>query len=138
MNSAFWKQIEFFEPHEWQQDPTKASPDLVRALDRARKLAGVKILIHVCWAGDGHSESSYHYTGQAVDFHFGPGLPPAQEFAILAAQPEFGGIGYYPGWYPRPGWHVDLRDWSDGRLYWIRAEDVYRYGTRPLALTLRK
>jgi hypothetical protein len=130
----FWEQIKYFQPREWGKDPGKAAPALVLALDRAREMARCPIIIHVCWDTDGHSERSYHYTGQAVDFHFAdqPGMSCIREFAVLAAQPELGAIGFYPGWEPRPGWHVDLRDWTDGRLYWSRTNGIYKYGLMAL------
>lgn len=132
MMASYWDNIQHFEPKEWQKDPGKASPVLVYAVDNARHMAGVPIIIHACWDDSGHSEQSYHYTGQAVDFHFEPGLTKLQEFSALAAQPEIGAIGYYPEWQPRPGWHVDVRNWNSGRLYWSRQGGIYQYGVRAL------
>ena len=129
-----WDNIQYFKHSEWREDPKKASPILVYAVDNARNICGVPIIIHVCWDDSGHSEKSYHYTGQAADLHFGPGLTPLQEFAALSAQPEIGAIGYYPEWSPRPGWHVDVRNWSDGRLYWVQVNGVYYYGIDALKI----
>ena len=127
-----WSKVKYFKSHEWGKEPDKAAPALVYALDRAREMARCPIIIHVCWAQDGHSDRSFHYTGQAVDFHFGDEISCIRQFAALAAQPEFGAIGFYPHWDPRPGWHVDLRGWTDGRLYWVRQNGVYRYGVQAL------
>jgi len=78
---------------------------------------------------------SYHYTGQAVDFHFQEGLSPKEEFAAVCAMPEFMGIGYYPLWGPRPGWHVDMRS-KRVRLYWCRNNSFYHYGFKHIAKAL--
>ena len=134
--NEFWEQIQFFKPWEWKDDPDMADHKLIQVMDRVRHQAMIQVHIHGCWSQAGHSENSYHYTGRAVDFHFAPGLSPVREFIILAGQPELGGIGHYPGWYPRPGWHVDLRFWQDGRLYWSRIDGIYQYGSKSLTLSL--
>ena len=139
---TFWSSIEWFEESEWKQDPSKASLNLIRAMDLVREATlrvkpphGVPIYIHECWAPDGHSPRSYHYTGQAVDFHFGPGLSYLEELLLLVKFNQFGGIGFYPKWKPRPGWHVDMRNYnSNGRLYWFYHSALgYQYGASALA-----
>jgi len=107
-----------------------AAPNLVVAMDNIRGIARVPAVIHVCWDDGGHSEKSYHYTGQAVDFHFSDqGQSPLYELLCILSVPQIGGIGFYPQWSPRPGWHVDIRDWSaDGKLYWVARDGKYQYG----------
>ena len=135
---GFWSKIDFFEPWEWKDDPEKSSKTLIIALNRARMMTfsqkfpnGIPIHIHVCYEESGHAENSYHYSGEAVDFHFSPGTDCWHELIILAAQPEFGAIGFYPNWSPRPGWHVDIRK-RKSKLYWSYTNGEYRYG--PFAL----
>lgn len=121
----FWDEIRFFRPEEWRNDPAKASPELVWALDHVREMAGIPINIHVCYAASGHSEHSLHLTGKAVDFHFGKGRTHAEEFTLLRNCPEFGGVGFYPEWLPRPGWHVDIRMTP---VFWVCLHGHYHYG----------
>lgn len=141
MTEDFWATIDWFHSSEWNDDPSKADPSLVVHMSQIRTDTlvlsppeGIPIYIHECWSQDGHSSKSYHYTGQAVDFHFGPGLLPIEEFILLVTYPGFGGIGYYPNWSPRPGWHVDQRLYSkSGRLYWVRRNGKYLYSLSELA-----
>lgn len=133
-----WSAIRYFERNEWRQAPDFADGSLVFAMDRVRHAAGVPCYIHECYATEGHATDSYHYVGQAVDLHFGVGLTPLQEFLCLAGQPTIGGIGFYPYWSPRPGWHVDVRHWKTGRTYWVRGEHGYFYGWRALAVQLER
>jgi hypothetical protein len=142
----FWSTIRWFTPNEWNDDPSKASAALVRQLDQIRNLtcslddhpSGVPIHIHVCWANEGHASNSYHYSGQAVDFHFSAGLLPLEELLLILSIPEVGGIGYYPEWHPRPGWHIDRRPYEDpGRLFWVyRSSYGYDYSIGSLAREL--
>lgn len=115
-----------FARSEWRKNPDLVDASLIDKLDAARDLAGLPIHIHVAWDNDGHSPNSYHYRGEAVDFHFTPGLPHSRELEILETV-GFGGIGFYPEWRPRPGFHVDIRTGKLAR--WIRAKGVYRYMT---------
>lgn len=141
---GFWSSIKWFTRSEWRHDPSKAAPALVKKLDQVRDLTtktkppkGVPIHILVCWAEDGHSPKSYHYSGQAVDFYFGSGLSVVEEFLLISSISGFGGIGYYPHWTPRPGWHIDLRDHDEGKLYWYHTPRLgYQYGVTALATML--
>lgn len=124
---SLWETIDCFVPEEFQDDPERCSPIMILTMNRLRRLSGMPIIIHQCWAADGHSERSYHYTGQAVDFHFAKGMTSLEEFAAVCAVPDFMGVGFYPFWSPRPGWHVDLRA-SRTRLYWYKGHSGYLYG----------
>ena len=129
-DAAFWGRINWFSAEEWRMYPEKASPEMVVALDHVRGIAGIPIIIHTCWTDGGHSERSYHYTGQAVDFHFADqGQSHLFELLCILSIAQIGGIGFYPGWSPRPGWHADIRGWVDGgRLFWIGKDNKYHYG----------
>ncbi len=125
-----WSLVRHFQPREWGGDPSLVDPDIVYRLDRARHLLGRPCMIHAAYAVSGHAPRSYHYLGRAVDFHFGPGATMAEELeALLAA--GFIGIGCYPGWAPRPGWHADNRPRP---LFWMRTHGVYRRFHSPQAL----
>lgn len=142
----FWDSVTWFKPSEWKKDPGKASQQLVLTVDKIRSLTlnlkpgGIPIHIHVCWNNEGHSEGSYHYSGQAVDLHFGSGLLPLDELLLILSISGIGGVGYYPEWKPRPGWHLDRRPYDNGRLFWTyRKSYGYDYSlatlTRELHLT---
>jgi len=115
-----------FARSEWRKNPDLVDASLIDKLDAARDLAGLPIHIHVAWDNDGHSPNSYHYRGEAVDFHFDPGLTHSRELEILETV-GFGGIGFYPEWRPRPGWHADIRQGRQAR--WVRVNGVYRFMT---------
>ena len=119
----------------------RVNPLAVLALDQTREAAGVQVIVHYIFDPDGHSPRSRHYVTEdrpkadAVDFHFGGGLTPPQELAVVMGMGPWGGIGYYPHWSPRPGWHVDLRPAkSNGQrtLWWRDAKGEYHYGWRAL------
>jgi len=127
-----WDKIRHFDPEEWGKDPHRVAPALVYTLDEIRHQAGVKIIIHVAWDDGGHSQKSYHYTGLAVDWHFDdPDFPILEQFALISSFPDIGGIGFYPGWKPYPGWHTDLRVVVP-RLLWTRRGGKYFYGSREI------
>lgn len=120
-----WEQVHHFRPEEWRDDPSKVSPELVLILDHFRSMINAPVIIHCAWQQDGHSLKSYHYTGQAVDFHV-EGAPLELQYSVLASIRDIGGLGFYPGWN-LPGWHVDLRSGKD-RLEWRRKDGLYAYG----------
>jgi len=129
-----WGRVRFFKKDEWLKDPDKVSPDLVLAMDRLREVAGVPILIHVAWEESGHATKSYHYQGLAVDFHFATGMTCQEEYRVITDLGLFGGVGFYPHWKPRPGWHVDLRK---DQLRWVQNKDkTYAYGRDALTRAL--
>ena len=118
-----WTSVKHFTQKEFGPDHTKVAPELVRLLDDIRTLAEVPVLIHCSWSLAGHSAKSYHYTGQACDFHFG-GLSYKTQYFLLREFREIGGLGFYPQWNT-PGWHVDVRP---GFLQWVQRDGKYLYG----------
>ncbi len=133
MTDKQWKQLNHFEKWEWVKDPDKVSRLLAFSTDGIRDRLGRACYIHVCWDNSGHSDNSYHYTGQAVDLHFSPPEDPnvvnshLEEFAVIMSFKEIGGVGFYPEWGPRPGWHIDTRN-RDVKLLWTRVGGKYYYG----------
>jgi uncharacterized protein YcbK (DUF882 family) len=121
-----------FRPSEFGAGVENIDPALFLLLDMIRARAGVPVHIHPpAFTQSGHSTKSQHYLGKAADFHFGPGLTHEQEMQILidclAEMGITGGLGFYPHWSPRPGWHIDVRD--SGPVRWFRDEnDKYHYG----------
>jgi len=128
-----WSRIRHFRREEWAEDPDAVDFGLVRRLDAVRAEAGLPVHVHVAYARAGHSKNSYHYKGMAVDFHFDPGLSALEEFTLLASH-GFGGLGHYPLWRPRPGWHADIRPGASAVLWFFDGE--YHYGWSGLAAVL--
>lgn len=121
-----WEQVHYFKPEEWRDDPSKVSTELVLILDHFRHMVGAPVTIHCCWQQQGHAPKSYHYTGQAVDFHVDKSVPLETQYSVLSAIRGIGGLGFYPDWN-NPGWHVDIRSGAD-RLEWRRKNGLYAYG----------
>lgn len=138
---AFFSGIRHFSPVEWGSSPWKVSPELVKRMDAVRDASGIPIHIHVAYDPTGHSPDSRHHIthdrplADAVDFHFAEGMTPLEEFALLARF-HFGGLGWYPDWSPRPGWHVDLRE-DFPAVVWVGQGGAYRYGHKALAEAIR-
>jgi len=118
--------LKYFKASEFPKDPSRVADALLHKLDAVRDLAGLPIHIHVAWDNDGHSPNSYHYRGMAADLHFASGLDHSRELEILETV-GFGGIGFYPEWRPRPGFHVDIR--AGNLVRWTRIKGIYRYMT---------
>lgn len=117
--------IKHFARDEWRHDPDRVSPDLVRAMDTTRDLAGVPIHINQAWDTSGHLDNSGHYAdpATAVDFVF-RGLPYVEQLSALNAGP-YTGIGFYPEWRT-PGWHADIKD-RPARAFWVCRGGAYSY-----------
>ncbi len=133
-----WSQIRHFSQAEFGggKHDKQLNPGLVIRLDVARHIVGRPFDVHVAFARSGHSKGSAHYKGMAVDGHFSA-APDTDALSAFEAEYDalraagFVGIGFYPGWGPRPGWHADVMDRKgDGSLTeWVRGQDgVYRYG----------
>jgi uncharacterized protein YcbK (DUF882 family) len=120
-----WDSLRYFQKAEFKEDPRRVDKRLVLLMDSIRHKAGVPIVIHEAWASSGHAPKSYHYTGQAVDFHF-IGLDYWTQWGILSSCREIGGLGFYPDWN-NPGWHLDLRP-NTFRLTWLCHRHNYTYG----------
>lgn len=130
-----WNQVRHFRRDEWRKDPDLVRPELVFLTDEIRERAGSKIVLLVAFDLDGHSKTSKHKTGEAVDLYFQrQGLSFMEQFELLKsfAVSKIGGLGCYPYWKPFPGWHIDIRKRVD-RLYWWRNKaEKYLYGLREI------
>lgn len=118
-----WGKVRHFNVGEFGPRAELVHPTLVHIMDELRERSGWAIRINVAWAEKGHSEKSYHYTGQAIDFAFLRGSS-LEQYCFLREFREIGGIGFYPEWNT-PGWHIDLRS---GFLQWVRHYGIYTYG----------
>ena len=123
----FEENMRYFKISEFKVSPEKLDKGLLLALDELRHISKTPIIINCAYATSGHSPKSYHYTGNAVDFHFKKGvLSPAEQYKFISRIPYFQGIGWYPHW-DSPGWHVDNRE-KPLRWTWVR--DAYNYSTK--------
>lgn len=108
-----WTKVKNFKREEWITDPDKVIPELIYLMDELRDFIGKPCVIHVAWEDGGHSSTSKHYTGNAVDFHF-RNIDPLDCYDMIekfiASKPEYSnnyGIGLYPYWN-RIGFHLDI------------------------------
>ena len=73
----------------------------------------------------GHSPTSLHYSGRAVDFHFTKDIP-LRRVIVAAIKSGLHGIGLYPYWN-NMGFHLDNRTGNKFNI-WVRDKNnVYRY-----------
>ncbi len=136
-----WSQIRHFEPKEFGPEPGRVDPLLIARMDIARELVGRRFDIHVSFAVSGHSPKSAHYLGEALDGHFTGASRPELFLEELRALRACGflGIGFYPEWSPRPGWHADVMDRGDGRrVEWVRINGSYIYTPGIIENTINK
>lgn len=112
---------------------------LLLLLDALRDAWGgpdTKFIIHAGYAASGHSESSRHYTGDAVDFHIEDGEPYPLQIAVMNDSlrrfqvSDRVGLGIYPCWH-RPGFHLDLRP---ARARWGHVPALGGYISWPAAI----
>lgn len=114
----------YFTSDENWGDPDKIKPELLFALLRIRTHVGYPFHVHEGYAKSGHSPSSQHYVGAAVDGHFS-GISFKQ--AILRVEEAIEpfdsvlGLGLYPLW-SNPGFHIDVRG---HRARWGRINGIY-------------
>ncbi len=130
--NRFWESIRHFKPEEFSapEDPASGylmNHFLVMSLDELREIVGHEIIIHKngAYAFKGHADNSFHYLGEAVDFHFRDWtLPPRGQMRAILDLGSFGGVGFYPEWKPVPGFHVDVR-----RTFqmWKKEKGKYKY-----------
>ncbi len=114
-------ELKHFTRNEAWGDPDKVNGALLMVMDALRTHLDQGIVIHNAYAQSGHSPKSYHYKGDAVDFHVTE-LPFAEAVTkVLAFLKDFGleahvGLGIYPDWHT-PGFHLDLRG---SKTRWVR------------------
>ena len=100
-------------------DSSVIDPWLLILLQEIRTIIGQPFHIHCAYEEDGHAPNSFHYFGQAVDFHVG--VDPKDNLLSTWKQLNIwwpGGIGVYPHWN-KPGFHLDIgtkRRWWRNRL----------------------
>ena len=117
MTQEQWNQIKHFNPNEKWGNPEKMDFRLIWILDKLREEIGAPFIVHCGYETNGHESNSFHYSGQAVDFHVnGIGLYTAW-FELIKIW-KLGGLGIYPHWN-NPGFHLDL----GSHRQWYRDKD---------------
>lgn len=115
----------YFKESEWGKNGDRVSSILKGCMESVRGAVGLPFYINCAFATTGHSPNSYHKKGMAVDGRFGPGKTPLQELEGILTVPEINGIGFYPKWSPRAGWHLDIREAP--AVYWIETGKTGQY-----------
>lgn len=135
-----WKNLRYFTEKEKWGDAGKMNPALLLLLDRLRHKIGKPFVIHCGYEISGHSPSSRHYSGDAVDFHIeGLSFPEAIDALLKALHDTdflgevsavYVGLGIYPDWNSA-GFHIDLRGYSArwGRIgsEYVSFEKAYKH-----------
>lgn len=132
MTDENWKHIEGFSKTENWGNPYKIKKKLIYKLMHFRRYFRTldpDACFHVNCAFDssGHAQDSQHYRGAAIDgyiYNSKTNKPwPILDQYLAAERFNFGGIGLYPHWNPKPGgMHLDVRDKYENDIYsrWIR------------------
>lgn len=118
MRDEDWQLVKYFKAHEFMPNPYQMEQSIVFLIDTIRDLFNSPIHITSAWSpGTGHSATSQHYVGKALDFWiedipFRDAVDLMEDF--LSAPPrgigEWNkvGLGIYPAW-SIPGFHMDTR-----------------------------
>ena len=114
--SGNFKKKEFV-PYHYSMDFT-----LMLFMDKLRDYLDCPIIVHEGFAIDGHVKNSYHYKGEAIDFHI-KGMKFSKAWRILNRVVYFGGLGAYPYWN-NPGYHIDIGKF---RRWYRNKNGVYVY-----------
>lgn len=108
MTNLRWCDVKHFKPKEFTYKGKDVSNEmdyyLINRLDQFREMVGKPIVIHSSYR---ESDTGYHGTGEAVDFHIA-GINVFDAFLLAEKSGLFGGIGVYPNWN-NPGLHLDIR-----------------------------
>lgn len=122
-----WSWIKYFTSKENWGNYLKVSPLLIFVLDMIRHRSGKAINVHCAYDTRGHAETSRHYLGLAVDFHFegcNANVPLESLFEVLESLKIPFGLGYYKDWNSK-GYHIDI--YRDKTTYWVHDETGYTY-----------
>ena len=118
MRDEDWQLVKHFKAHEFSPNPYMMEQTIVFLIDTIRDLFNSPIHITSAWSpGTGHSATSQHYVGKAVDFWI-KDIPFRDAVDLMEgfiASPPRGigvagriGLGIYPHWV-QPGFHLDSR-----------------------------
>ena len=120
-----WDKVNYFSPKEKWGDVNKVNPQLIYFVDEFRHFVGKPFILHNAWADGGHSKTSEHYKGNALDGHF-EGLSWLDQFLLAMKFGKFTGVGVYPDWN-HPGLHLDVRELNndDVKHTWLRYKGDY-------------
>jgi len=127
-----WDYCKHINRYERFGDADKMNGLLVILLDIIREESKQPLVVHCGIEGSGHATKSYHYTGDAVDFHLVGCDLPCAAIKILETLKrmniKYYGLGAYPYWNNK-GFHLDLGYRKDNeKLYWVGKEDnTYDY-----------
>ena len=116
----FWNTIKHFTPNE-MEDPTgeNMNEEFMILFEAMRVELDCPIRVYQGFGLKGHSKKSYHGShdgsGRAADWTpLGKNIVECLPIVIK----YFNGIGIYPYWKPKAGFHIDNRDTE--KIMWIR------------------
>jgi len=128
-----FNQLKHFTRGERWGDPDRMNGIILLLLDAVRDQYGCSFVIHCGYEGDGHTPSSQHYIGNAVDFHIvtdGHFHRQIDKMEIILGDLQVQcGLGIYPDWN-RPGFHIDTRGYHArwGRIgEYVEFSKAYEY-----------
>ena len=126
MDQYDWNDITNPPRAQWVKNPDKVRARLVYFMNELGAAVGNNIYIstggHEAYNTSGHSSTSSHYVGRAVDFHVA-NLHPREVLEIIESMlaskgfTNSSGVGYYPSWN-NIGFHIDLC--RNGKLRWTQ------------------
>ena len=128
-----WNRLNHLSRDENWGDPERMNGVALLVLDTIRDRFGCRFIIHCGYEGDGHTPSSEHYKGNAIDFHIDTDDPFHRQIDkienIIADLQLHIGLGIYPDWN-RPGFHLDTRGYHArwGRIgEYVEFSKAYEY-----------
>jgi len=131
-----WKDIRWFEPHEFDDRYNKhkgvdMDMEVVERLEMLRDWIKEPVIITAGFDSEGHSPNSYHYKGMAADFIIKTKLSLREQWKYIRIL-GFSGIGIYPEWRItdtpyRGGWHLDTGDDDIRPQIWRKEGNKYLY-----------
>ncbi len=118
MRDQDWQRVKYFKAQEFSPNPSMMEQSIVFLIDTIRDLFCSPIHITSAWSpGTGHSATSQHYVGKAVDFWI-EDIPFKDAVGLMEgfiSAPPRGigvagniGLGIYPHW-AQSGFHLDTR-----------------------------
>jgi len=119
--SKIWDYLNHFSPQENWGNNRKVSGLILLPVNAIRDYCGWEFYVHNAYSPTGHTPSSYHYKGLAIDGHFNPLIPfdiqivKVEEALYDLQLGDFMGVGLYPTWKNLstgeglPGFHFDAR-----------------------------
>ena len=108
LTTLVWERIDTLSKTDGWGQPRCIDGKLIILFSELQKILDEPVYIHKAYEEEGHVENSFHYSGQAIDFHVGT-QPVHSLLKVWKILNEWwnGGLGVYPCWN-EPGFHIDM------------------------------